>query len=92
MFHGDLVRDIARMALRKDHPWVDNSSIFLARRCHIEEGVIGYLRDGRKNLGRSSASQSYDFVAGSGEYPSLWYPYWPSFGWKMGMNGQKYTE
>ena len=71
MFRGDLVRDIARMALRKDHPRVDNSSVFLARWCHIEEGVIGYLRDVRKNLERGSGSQSYDFGAGEGEYPSL---------------------
>ena len=59
------------MALRKDHPWVGNSSEFLARRCHIEEGVVGYHRDVRNNLGRNSATQSYDFDAGSGEYPSL---------------------
>ena len=71
MFRGDLVRDIARMALRKDHPRVDNSSVFLAKRCHIEEGVVGYHQDVRKNLGHSSASQSYDFDAGSGEYLSL---------------------
>ena len=71
MYRGDLVRDIARMALRKDHPQVDNSSVFLARRCHIEEGVIGYLRDVRNNFGRSSASQSYGFGAGLGEFPSL---------------------
>ena len=89
MFCGNLVRDIARMALRKDQPGVDNSSVFLARWRHIEEGVIDYLRDVRNYLGRSSTSQSYDLGAGSGECPC---PYWPSFGWKMGMNGQKYTE
>ena len=56
MFRGDLVRDIARMALRKNHPRVDNSPVFLARRWmpHFEEGEIGYVGDVRKNLGRSS--------------------------------------
>ena len=56
MFRGDLVRDIARMALRKNHPRVDNSPIFLARRwvSHFEEGEIDYIEDVRKTLRRSS--------------------------------------
>ena len=58
VLRGDLVREIARMALRKDRgPQVDNSIGILGRVVGIplKQDVIGYLGDVRKDLRRSSA-------------------------------------
>ena len=52
-FRGDLVKDIARMAVRKDR----GPGVFFAVWVGIplKEDVIGHLGDVRNNVGRSSA-------------------------------------
>ena len=59
MFRGDLVGEIARMALRRDRgPRVDSPIGVLGRVVGIlsKEDVVGHLGDVRKDLGRSSVT------------------------------------
>lgn len=63
VLRGDLVREIARMVLRRDRgPRVDNSIGILGRVVGIplKQDVIGYLGDVRKDLRRSSAAVHMD--------------------------------
>ena len=59
VFRGDLVGEMARMALRKDRgPRVDSPIGVLGRVVGIpsKEDVVGHLGDVRKDLGRSSVT------------------------------------
>lgn len=66
-FRGDLVKDIARMAVRKDRgPRVDNSIGVLRLWVGIplKEDVIGHHGDVRKNVGVSQFCWPHGLVTG----------------------------